>query len=261
MEIVKPSITNKQKEILQLLIQFRFITTKQLQNYFKHALSTRIRTWVKDLKDKGYINMIYDRKTYENSAKPAIYYLSTKAKKLLKKDNDFDVTKLEYIYKESKRSKGFMTHCVTVFDLYLLFRSKQEESESLEFFTKAELTEYEYFPYPLPDAYISVESKEETSRYFLDIFGPYTPIFVLKKRVQMYINYLESEVWEENTHNSTLPHVLFVCPNNRTQNRLYEFIRIKLNDNSVENVSFFLTSIELLRSKTDSNIWQEVKIS
>ena len=69
-----PDITERQKEIVDLVYQYRFINSKQLQRLFNHKDARRINTWLRDLVEKKYLGRIYSKKLLENT-KPAIYYL------------------------------------------------------------------------------------------------------------------------------------------------------------------------------------------
>jgi hypothetical protein len=134
-----PTITLKQKEILLYLYKFRFLTTNQIQKLLKHKEPQRTQSWLKDLTDKKYVNRHYDRKSFEDNTKPAIYYLDSKTRYILKAEKDLDFEKLEYIYSEKRRKEKFVNHCLFLVEVYLYLLSQKEGAEELKFFTKAEL--------------------------------------------------------------------------------------------------------------------------
>lgn len=103
-----PLINGQQTQILFLLYKFRFLTVNQLLKYFNHKYPSRIREWLKDLKEKKYISAIVDE---TDPTKPHIYCLSTKAKYILQKDEDCDKSFLERLYKENKTKEKFRNHC------------------------------------------------------------------------------------------------------------------------------------------------------
>lgn len=256
-----PIITSKQKEILLYLYKFRFLTTNQFQKLFNHKDPHRIKEWLSDLMNKGYIKRHFNRKSFVENTKPAIYFLAPKARQVLKTEKDLDFDQLEFIYKESKRTKKFISHSLSLAEvlLYLLF--KKEENEELKFFTKNELDRYEYFPQPLPDAFIAVKGQDTTRRYFLDLFDQYTPAFVLRQRVRMYLEYVENSDWDENTNYTPLPTILFVCPNESAKKHINFYAKALLEKTYEDKISLHLTTkaqIQFNRNKKE-NIWDKVK--
>src|SRR5260221_10807723 len=83
-------ITSKEKQLLFYIYQFRFLNTNQLQKLLNHKNPKRIQQWLKDLKDKGYIQRQEYKNTFENHTKPAVYYLTLKARKRLKTEKGYD---------------------------------------------------------------------------------------------------------------------------------------------------------------------------
>ena len=70
-----PKISNKQKEILNLLYSHRFLTRKQIQSFLNHKDKKTINLWLKDLRNNEYVNWIYNKDDFAEKTKPAIYYL------------------------------------------------------------------------------------------------------------------------------------------------------------------------------------------
>jgi hypothetical protein len=210
--IKTPTITQKQRDILLFIHKFRFVNTHHLQQLLGHKNSNRTLAWVKDLIEKGCVKRHFDRNSFEDNTKPAIYYLAAKARHILLKEKDLTIEELEYIYKEHRREKAFINRCLTIADIYLYLLSQKESNEDLRFFTKLELGKYEYFPNPLPDAFIAVKGEKTTRRYFLDFFDEYTPSWVPRQRVRSYLEYTEKSDWDEHTNNTLFPSILFICP-------------------------------------------------
>ena len=48
-------ITKKQETILTLIFTFRFINSKQIQEFLQHKDHRRINSWLKDLTEKEYV--------------------------------------------------------------------------------------------------------------------------------------------------------------------------------------------------------------
>lgn len=68
-------ITTKQQKILKLLYTYRFLTRPQLQSFLNHKDKRRVISWLKDLRDKEYIDWKYNKKTFNTKNQPAIYLL------------------------------------------------------------------------------------------------------------------------------------------------------------------------------------------
>jgi hypothetical protein len=159
---IKLPITKKQLEILLLLYQFRFLDTNTIQLLLNHKLPTRIQQWLQDLTVKGYIHQFYDRTSFAERTKPAVYCLTTKARKILKEQGECKRPVLNQIYREKNRSEEFKAHCCYVAQIYLKLRALNTGTKgqgTIDFFTKAELVGYNHFPQPFPDAYFAIKQK------------------------------------------------------------------------------------------------------
>src|SRR5258708_26470394 len=86
----KKIITNKQNTIITLLLTFRFLNSKQIQQFLNHKDHRRINGWLKDLNEKEYIERDFTP-IYGILTKPAIYFLSPKGRKHVR-DSRWDVS-------------------------------------------------------------------------------------------------------------------------------------------------------------------------
>lgn len=253
-------VSQKQKETLELLLQFRFLNTFHIQKILHHKNPTYIRTILKDLLDKKYVRRQYSRKTYNDSSTPAVYYLAPLSKHALKTNEDWNEKILERTYKEKGRSETFIDHCLTIVDIYLFFKSMLGKGDKLYFMTKTELSSFDYFPEELPDAYIAIESKGKTKRYFLDLFDPYTPPRFIRRRFRTYLDYAGEGAWQEETGDNVIPSLLFVLPNLNTQKHIEYYVKSKLEQAFDDTISLFLTTKDAIQNAKDgSDIWEEVK--
>lgn len=252
-----PPITDKQKQILFLLYKFRFITANQLYRYFQHKDPHRIKVWLKDLKEKGYIAADVD---LSEVTKPYIYYLATNARHILKEDERFDEKYLNRIYKERTMTEVFKKHCLFIVEIYLYFLLRQEKNTKLIFCTQQDLTGYENLPDEIPDAYIEVETKKGTDRYFLELFDEYrSAAGIARFSVRKYVTFSEDGGWQANTGSESIPTLLFVLPDERRKKHIYHYGKAKLAK-SFEEISLFLTTQDAVKfSKPEANIWSEVK--
>lgn len=255
-----PPITERQKEILEYLHKFRFLNTHQIQQLLNHKNRNRTLSWIKDLIEKKCINRHYDRKSFEDNTKPATYFLAPKARYILKTTLNLELEQLEYIYSEHRREKKFINHCLFLVDVYLFLLSQKEAQEELKFFTKVELSGYEYFPQPLPDAFIAVKGKDITKRFFLDLFDEYTPPFALRQRVRKYFEYSENSDWDENTNNTSLPSILFIFPTESAKKHINHYAKSLLEKTYEDKISLFLTTKSKIQAGDKDNVWQKVVI-
>jgi len=254
-----PKITNKQKHILYLLYKFRFLHTQQIKIILNHKNPTRIQMWLKDLKDKGYINSTNNPKTFEDRSKPAIYHLNTPARHIFKNNEDCDLQVLNRIYKEKNRTQTFINHCMAIAGLYIYFLSKKKEREEFNFFTESELYGYDYFPTPRPSVYIATSDNKNTSRYFLDFFDLLTPPSVYRARFKYYLKYAESAEWEEGTGVKDFPSVLFVCPTKKRKNHILYFAKAVFEKAFEEKIDFYVTTQDQLNNIKNVNVWEKAE--
>lgn len=251
------TIKKYQKEILTLLYRFRFLTINQLQKYFNHKDPHRVKERLKTLRENKYIYAIKDEK---NPTKPFVFCLDTKARSILLEDEECDKSFLDRLYKEKKLTEDFKNHCLFIFDAYLFFISQKEKDTTIHFLTQQDLKGYDYFPEELPDAYIAVERKSGTDRYFLDLFDEYRKAaFIQRQKIKQYISYCESNDWQLNTDNSPFPSILFVLPNEKRKKHIYFYSKSVL-EKTFEEISLFLTTQDAIKFNIDGiNIWQTVE--
>ena len=250
-------LNTHQNIILFLLYKFRFLTINQLLKYFNHKYPSRIRKWLTDLEEKKYVSVIIDS---SDPTKLHTFCLATKAKYILQENKDCDRNFFGRLYKENKLKENFRNHCLFIVDIYLYFLSQQEKNSKLHFLTKQDLIGYDFFPEELPDAYIAVETKEGTDKYFLDLFDEYRkPAGVARFNVRKYITYCEEGNWQANTKNSPFPTLLFVVADERRRKHIHMYGKAKLQK-TFEDISLFLTTQDAIRfSKGKINIWKKVE--
>lgn len=238
-----PPITPAQIKILLLIYQFRFLNRLHIQSLLKHKDPHRIKSWLTDLTTKEYLTRIYSNKFPENT-KPAIYHLNLKSKKYLKQHEQINNKLLNRVYREKIRSRAFIDHYLFLADIYLsLISQNNENKDKLHFYTKTQLTEHSYLLRPLPDAYIALTDEgSKTKRYFIEIFEDQVPRFVVRKRIEQYIEYFESKEWETQTKNP-FPIILLVCPNETGKKYISRFIT-KILEEDIVGIVFSLTTRE-----------------
>lgn len=250
-------ITPKQLEILKLIYSFRFLNRIHLQKFLNHKDHRRINTWLKDLTEKEIINRIFSA-DFNKRQIPAIYYLATKSKKILQKENDINPDLLKRIYNEKLRSDKFINHSLFIADLYFHFSNAlDQEKQSLKFLTPTDLRSIPFLPSPLPDAYLSIKFKKENKRYFLDLLDN-KPMFAIRNRVKQYVNYYDDQDWQENT-NYPFPKILLICPSIRVQKSLFKFIA-KITYEEDSPIKFFLAlQEEIQKNGINNQTWHSIE--
>ena len=128
----------------------------------------------------------------------------------------------------------------------------------VSFVQKVDLQKYEYFPDPMPDAFISIIGKT-TRHYFLDVFDDFTPPCVLRKRARTYFNYAQEPGWDENTQLTPFPKILFICPSESMKTHVARYVKALLEKTYDDKISLFLTTKTRIEAKEYENIWQKVE--
>ncbi len=235
-------LKDKQTEILLNLYRFRFLNRNQIQRLLNHKKHNRIIKWLNELTKEKYVIQEFERKI---GAIPSVYCLGTKARKELKKRKEIKEKLLERVYQEKNSSPEFKTHCMTIADIYLsLCNLTKKHDAKLSFYTIVDLTDMKYLVLPHPDAFFSIQQKEFTKRYFLDVFNLNASEKWLYKRVKQYFKYYEEDYWQDHNKNP-FPEIIFICFDEKTKKTLIKIIKKNLEEE--ENLSFSLFDIKDLR--------------
>jgi len=251
-------ITAKQLEILQLVYRFRFLDRSHIQQLLNHKDPKRINVWLKDLTEKRILGRHYSTKLKENT-KPAIYYLATKSRLILLDQDNINPKILKRAYRDKNCSKRLIEHYLFIAHFYLqLNKQTKMEGSKLHFFTKTDLLEHYYLPFNRPDAYISLEGKNETKRYFLELIDEGTPRFMLRKKIQSYFYYFDQNSWTKHTGYDN-PSLLFVCPNVQIHDFLQKFIA-STKDEETSDLQFFTSLMSQIQaSGITKTTWHPVE--
>jgi hypothetical protein len=172
--------------------------------------------------------------------------------KLLRQRLDvFNPKVLKNIGNDKRAKERSIIHRLQVFDIYCSL--KRLYGEQIKFFTDSYLKspKFEYFPQPLPDAYISFK-QDKTRHFLLDYFESSLPFFVIKKRIKYYVSYAEDNLWSKN---SKLPARLLVCENEELRKKV-EIEVARALDRTWKDVAFAMTTKAEL-SGEDKAVWQK----
>lgn len=251
-----PTVTKSQKQILILLSSFRFLLINQLASLFSHKDPHRIKEWLIDLEKKQLVFIIKPK----NKTKPYIICLNHKARYVLQKDPNIEETYLARLYREKKAGDDFIQRQLFIADTYIYFLRHKDKKTEIDFFTKQDLQGYDYFPHPMPDAYIDEVTTKEHYRYFLDYFERTISAKKLRFLISRYIKYYESGSWEENTNNTSFPTILLIFESQRKMWHIYHYAKALLEKSPTDDIEIFLTTKDKITlNKKTVNIWQKIE--
>lgn len=231
----KKIITNKQQTILTLLLTFRFLNRKQIQQFLNHKDHRRINSWLKDLTDKEYVERDF-KPIYGILTKPAVYLLTAKGRKHLKDSYAYYLPKyLKKISRDNKASKGFRIKCQIIGDWYLmLFPPRESKSiavldnllqvltsgegkkntplNTLQFFTSVNFPSFILLEKIKPDAYVRKKTTKGITHGLFFVLDAYVPRVMLQYFLKRIFTTLDEEYWE--TEDIEDLHIYVLCPNN-----------------------------------------------
>ncbi len=248
----KKIVTGKQELILLLLYIFRFLNSRQIQEFLGHKDHRRINSWLKDLEKKDYIVKDF-KPIFGTLTKPAVCFLTAKGRGYIQHGYEYYFPKyLKRIARDNKASKSFRIRCQITADWYLtlfpieakqLRNSEDVRDKKINTKTGITIVDYikkillenvpdeekipmntlqfitpSYFPDFIllekikPDAYIRKRTGSKTTHGFLFVLDAYIPRLFLRYLVQRIFTTIDEEYWEEDSIHSLQFYIL--CPNN-----------------------------------------------
>lgn len=272
-----PNTTTSQQIILTLLYKYRYLERKHVQLFFNHKDKRRSTKWLKDLKEKQFVDWIYNiDDTYERS-KPAVFFLGINGLRYIRALRNSPEGELRKRYKDGARQRVFIDHCLLLADccLHLEKRNKLNNNElHYKYALEADYSRPDNdFYYLNNDVLIHPELAfikksltgdiNTTQTYLMQLFSIHTPRYMIKKKLRAYLEYLLDDVWEENNNVDSPPIILITCPT------LSELIYAKrctkklltniLDDEIPENIKIRFTTLDKLRSNgLTAVIWEDL---
>lgn len=239
----KRIITKKQKVILLLLYIFRFLNSRQIQEFLRHKDHRRINSWLKNLEEKGYIVREF-KPIFGTLTKPAVCYLTATGRRYIRNLHHYYFPKyLKKISRDNKSTKSFHIRSQIIADWYLTFYHKSEVDKEGITKTGIEIVDYieellinniaekkdkipkiaQFFTscyYPSfvllkeikPDGYIRRKIPQGIVHGLLFVLDAYIPRFILRYKVQGIFEKLNEENWEDDSIHCL--DIYFICPNN-----------------------------------------------
>jgi hypothetical protein len=256
-----PKTTTKQQDILKLLYRYRFVDRIQIQVLMGHKDKRRIGAWLKDLREKHYIEWIYST-DFAEKTKPAIYYLGINGIRLLRTLDIYPPEELRKRYRESSRQPDFIARCLLIAGCGVNLEAKTTGNMRYSFVTAADYTDpdndYYFLTELQPHLCFMKQSLRAKASYLVEVFDPTTPRYKVKKRLKDYVIYLTSGDWERATQDDEPPVVLIACPT--IDDLAYAKRRTrKLLENEGEASQLrFATTEQVKREGVTGIIWEDV---
>ena len=275
---VLPEITEKQKEIMDMMWQFRFMNRHQIQKMFNYKDPRRLNEWLRDLVNKGYLGRIYSHKLLENT-KPSVYYLMNNGI-ILHRYRQFDYDEAEAkdmkkYYEDKKASEVFIQHNIAVCHIYQQFMDLNDKTWEYEGWAKNEMwasqlkskpmdDEYSERSY-LPDLQITKSKKPEYDTWYqinVELYDPQIPWYAIEGKVRKYFEMYTSENITAFQKDPVMPMtIMLIFSNNMKLHHTRRFIEEQLYEyDDTEDLTFKLTTYEKVieHGVGDEKIWKTV---
>lgn len=250
----RKKLNAEQLEVLELLYKFRFGSNDLIAQYFGKKDRSFVFKRLSILLEQGLIGKRFDS-SYRIQGKPAAYYLTPSGARALQKRREpgKPAINIKAIYKDKTVKDDFVRQCLDIFAVYNHLRAKH--GDRLKFFTRANLNyeHFDYFPKPLPDAYMRLRTGEEEKQYFLNFYYDNQPFFKAVKRIQAHVEYAESGDWDET--GTDLPTLLNVCESASLYKRIQKKVPKLIDDTWNEDTKSAITTKSELFSDSTA-IWQ-----
>lgn len=235
----------KQLRTLRLIYRFRFVTIPLLSQYKKTSLTPTKRSLAL-LKSQGYIDKQF-KKEYRMAGKAARYYIATEGRNELKGKDGIDDLILHAMYKNPSMHESSVDRYLYAMELYI--KLEKDYPSKFEIYTKVETTHVDGFLEPTPDLYLKGVDESKPS-YFLELQSA-SQVFVLKMRIQAYIEHYDTGDWEDGDY----PSILVVCDTPQSERTIQEFAAKVLESTGIEDeMTFLTTTLHALRNNT-KEIW------
>ena len=178
-------LSEKQINILITIYRFRFITIPLLAKY-NEVSNQSIAGSLKVLEEMGLIEKRYTS-SYRIQGKAARYFLSPKAIKLFKDNEDINQHSLNLFYKTKLLSEDAVDSHIQTLQTYIDYKAKLTNNYTLK--TKYELYKHEDQPDPPSDIYARSNNKQQ-SDIFIEIHNN-QQTFVIQKRLTYLAEFIE----------------------------------------------------------------------
>jgi len=245
-------LTKKQLDILFLVFCFRFVNVNVLADYYDQKYPGSIRRLLEVLRRCNYLDRNFNA-LYKLEHRPAEYFATTKAIPLLRKNfPQLSVLELHQLYNRSSASTRFIARSLAIFKISNLFEHLY--GDRLSFTTKPLLNieKFDYFPKPLPDAFITLDSdKLGEHHFFAEYFDDGVSIGIHSRKIVNYMKYKESGEW--NDTGLDFPAVIIICQSPALLKQAEKRVRY-LERQELSGIAFRMISMDELEGLDGSNM-------
>lgn len=233
-----------------------------------HKDRRRIGAWLKDLREKEYIEWIYST-GFTEKTKPAVYYLGINGVRFLKTLDEYPVQEVHKRYREYARQKDFIARSLLVVDSIISLGERSSNTNGLEysFAVRADYidpnSDYHFLRELAPDLYYEKHERSvdgtATTSYLVTIFDATLPRYMVKKRLKEYVTYLYGGDWRDDTDSQEYC-VHIVCPTKADLIYAKRRTRLLLEDIGRDEATHirFSTAESVRLHGVTGIIWEEV---
>jgi len=204
------------------------------------------------LVDKGLLHRRY-KPSDKLIHKPAVYCLAPAGMKALRhhhEDKGYELSdkklqQLHNTYSDRTATEKFVTHSMNV--MKVVTEIKQQTPKTYTMQTASLMTDRDddEYPRPKPDIYLKRQktSQVKPNEYFVDIFEESVELWIIKKRIRLYLLHLESYEWSEDVY----PTTLLIVKDNKKIASLEKYAAKQIEEQWLEGDIEFQLSNDLLR--------------
>lgn len=247
-----------------------------MQTLMHHTDKRRMSAWLKDLREKQFIEWIYKAGDPIEGTKPAIYYLGLNGIRFLRQTEDYPAEELSKRYRESARQQDFIKRSLLLADcgLHLETRNEGDDNAVYEYALETD--------YANPDNDFSFLQESElvhpqlcftkeqdindeaiSKTHFVEFFDASTPRYMVQKRLKGYVEYLQSDEWEQAKGDEELPIILIACPTLAELIYAKRYTKQKLmdayNDEIPQELKIWFAPIEKIKAQgMTAVIWEDL---
>jgi len=212
-------LSEKQITLLIIIYKFRFVTALLLGRY-KDITAQSMKRSLNILEDSGYIDKRYNS-SYKLQGKATRYFLSPKAIKLFKDNEDINQHSLNLFYKTKLLSEDAVDSHIQTLQTYIDYKAKLTGNYTLK--TKYELYKHEDQPDPPSDIYARSNNKQQ-SDIFIEIHNN-SQAFIIQKRLTYLAEFIEDN------YDDIQPKVILITnKNNKKLGKIIENINEEYSD-------------------------------
>lgn len=233
-----------------------------------HKDRRRIGAWLKDLREKEYIEWIYSA-DFEKKTKPAVYYLALNGIRYITSLDTYPIGEIRKRYKESSRKEDFITKSLLLVDcaIHLDMRNASSDEVEYTYVTRTDYSDpesdYYFLTEPNPDLFIEkragVAGETITTQYLIHGFDSTTPRYMVRKRLKEYVMYLYDGTWRQELDSDELI-IHIICPTKASLIYMKRRTHLLFEDIGQEDDTHirFATLDKVRQEGITGIIWEEV---